>query len=65
MNIVTSGTIASELGIDRDRVSYALRKVGIKPIGRAGMVRLFPASAVGTVKNFFRERSRRDNHDAT
>ena len=46
--------IAEETGqpLDRDAVAYALRKADVKPIGRAGLVRLFAPSAVATVRDF-------------
>jgi len=52
MNFVTTGDIAQKLKIDRDAVSYALRKGSIQPVGRAGLVRLFPGTAVSAVKDF-------------
>ena len=52
MLVLTTGQIATELGEDRDRVSYAIRKAGVQPIGRAGLVRLFPQSAIDAVKGF-------------
>jgi hypothetical protein len=52
MLLLTSGQIATEIGTDRDRVSYAIRKAGIQPVGRAGLVRLLPQSAVAPVKGF-------------
>ena len=52
MDIVTSGDIAQQLNEDRDAVNYALRKSSVKPVGRAGLVRMFPGSAVQTVKEF-------------
>ena len=57
MNLLTSGDITKSLNIgglkvDRDAVSYALRKGKIQPVGRAGIVRLFPGTAVSAVKDF-------------
>jgi hypothetical protein len=52
MLVLSTGQIAEEIGEDRDRVSYAIRKAGVQPVGRAGLVRLFPQSAVTTIKNF-------------
>jgi hypothetical protein len=55
---VSSGQIAEsiskEVGQDvgRDAVNYAILRVGVRPIGRAGRVRLFPPSAVATIKSF-------------
>jgi len=61
MDLLTSGDIANRLtaeGIDanRDRVAYALRKGNIQAMGRAGIVRLFPESAVFAVKMFLESR---------
>jgi len=52
MVFLTTGQIAKEIGEDRDRVSYAIRKTALKPIGRAGMVRLFGPDAVERVRQF-------------
>jgi hypothetical protein len=38
--------------------------MGVKPIGRAGIVRLFPQSAVITVKEFLQTRSGKENPNA-
>jgi hypothetical protein len=60
MVILSSGQIAAEIGADRDRVSYAIRKTGVKPIGRAGIVRLFPESAVNTIREFLQSRQSKE-----
>ena len=52
LNFLTTGDIATKLDVDRDVVNYALRKAKVKPIGMAGIVRLFPTSALDTVKSF-------------
>jgi len=52
MKFLTSGDIAKQLNEDRDAVAYALRKLRIQPIGRAGQVRLFPADAIDQAKQF-------------
>ncbi len=52
MLVLTTGQIAEQIGSDRDRVAYAIRKARVEPVGRAGMVRLFPQSAVGIVREF-------------
>ncbi len=62
MLVLSTGQIAEEIGEDRDRVSYAIRKAGVKPIGRAGLVRLFPQSAVATVKDFLQEKRDQKEH---
>ena len=60
MNVLTVGDIAKELGVDRDAVTYAVRKANIEPVGRAGIVRLFSGSAVETVRQFIQ--SKRQYH---
>jgi hypothetical protein len=45
----TTGTIAKQLGLDRDLVTYLIRKGGIEPVGRAGVIRVFPPDAVKRV----------------
>jgi hypothetical protein len=42
----TPGVIASELGAPLSRVLYILRTRGIRPIGRAGILRLYDRAAV-------------------
>jgi hypothetical protein len=45
----TAGVIAAELGQPLSRVLYVLRSRDIKPIGRAGILRLYDRSAVAAV----------------
>lgn len=54
MDFLTTGEIAKRLDVDRDVVSYALRKLRIKPKGRAGHVRIFSEKALKVVKEFVR-----------
>jgi len=61
MLYVTTGDIARVTGRDRDQISYALRRAGVKPVGRAGIVRLFSQSAVGAVEDFLKSRQRKEN----
>ena len=61
MLVLTTGQIAQQVNADRDRVSYAIRKTGVKPVGRAGLVRLFPQSAVATVREFLQSRRAKEN----
>ncbi len=61
MVILSTGQIAEEIGQDRDRVSYAIRKMGVEPVGRAGLVRLFPQSAVRTVKGSLESRKEKES----
>ena len=52
MTLLTTGAIAEQLNVDRDKVSYAVRKLSIKPVGVAGQVRVFPEDAPTEVKKF-------------
>lgn len=49
----TPGVIAEELGVPLSRVLYVLRtrSHAIRPIGRAGILRLYDRSAVEAVRN--------------
>jgi len=58
MNLVTTGDIAQRLKVDRDAVSYALRKGRIQPVGKAGLVRLFPETALLAVQDFLNSKRR-------
>jgi hypothetical protein len=53
--------IAEELGVPLPRVLYVLRTRGhlIKPIGRAGVLRLYSPAAVEMVKEALREMNQR------
>jgi hypothetical protein len=57
----TPGVIASELEAPLSRVLYVLRTRGhiIKPIGRAGVLRLYDRAAVEMVRDALREADRR------
>jgi hypothetical protein len=46
----TPGVIAEEVDKPLSRVLYALRKLGVQPIGRAGILRLYDAAAVEAVR---------------
>jgi hypothetical protein len=52
----TPGVIADELGVPLTRVLYVLRKRGhaIRPIGRAGCLRLYDRTAVEMVRDELR-----------
>ena len=52
MNLLTTGAIARRLDVDRDSVSYAIRKLRIKPAGVAGNVRVFSREALVAVQEF-------------
>ena len=56
MTPLTTGAIAEQLNVDRDRVSYAVRKLSIKPVGLAGQVRVFPENTPSEVKKFLDKR---------
>ena len=47
----TPGIIAAELGAPLNRVLYVLQKHAIKPIGRAGTLRLYDSQAVAMVRH--------------
>jgi DNA-binding transcriptional regulator LsrR (DeoR family) len=55
MGFVTSGSIAERLGVDRDKVAYLLRKANVKPLGRAGLVKVYPEATVDTVAELLRQ----------
>jgi hypothetical protein len=59
MMLLTSGQIARQIHEDRDRVAYALRKTGVEPIGRAGLVRLFGPDALEKVRQFLDTKTNR------
>jgi hypothetical protein len=46
---MTIGDIARRLGAATHRVQYAVLSRGIKPAGRAGVLRLFDEDAVGRI----------------
>jgi hypothetical protein len=46
----TAGVIADELDAPLSRVLYVLRTRNVKPIGRAGVLRLYDRAAVETVR---------------
>ena len=56
MKLLTTGEIAKKLNVDRDMVSYALRKLKIGPESRAGQVRIFPECTLVTVKEFLKRK---------
>jgi hypothetical protein len=57
----TPGVIATELGEPLSRVLYILRTRShlIRPIGRAGVLRLYDRAAVEIVRNALREMDQR------
>jgi len=59
----TPGVIAAELDEPLTRVLYVLRKCRIKPIGRAGVLRLYDRSAVDAVRDAIRRIDRRREAD--
>lgn len=59
MGLLTTGVIAQRLDVDRDVVSYALRKMKIQPENRAGQVRVFSESTLTAVKEFLNSRQTR------
>jgi hypothetical protein len=59
----TAGVIAAELDAPLNRVLYVLRTRAhlIKPIGRAGVLRLYDRAAVDEVRSALREMDQRQN----
>jgi hypothetical protein len=55
----TSGVIATELDAPLSRVLYVLRTRDIKPIGRAGVLRLYDRAAAEAVRDALREMDQR------
>ncbi len=57
----TPGVIAAELGVPLSRVLYVLQKLSteIRPIGRAGVLRLYDRVAVETVRKALTEMDKR------
>jgi hypothetical protein len=51
----TAGVIAAELDAPLSRVLYVLRYRNIKPIGRAGVLRLYDRAAVDSVRQALAE----------
>jgi len=63
MKLLTTGEIAKQLNADRDRVSYALRKLDITPSGIAGNTRVYPETALLAIEEFLNTRSRKESKD--
>jgi hypothetical protein len=55
----TPGVIAAEVDAPLSRVLYVLKKLSIKPIGRAGILRLYDKEAVARVREAISEMDRR------
>lgn len=51
----TAGVIAAELNVPLGRVLYVLRTRAIKPIGRAGVLRLYDRAAAERVRTSLKE----------
>ncbi len=49
--LLTPGVIAARLGVALHRVHYILESRGIRPVARAGRLRLFDAAAVERVRS--------------
>lgn len=61
MKLLTTGTIAKQLHADRDKVSYALRKLDITPSGIAGNTRVYPETALIAIEEFLNIRSQKES----
>ena len=60
MAINTTGTILQQLRtegfrVDRNRIAYLLRKGEIQPLGRAGIVNVYPDKAVEVVRTLLQQ----------
>jgi hypothetical protein len=55
----TAGVLAAEVPAPLGRVLYILRTRGIRPIGRAGTLRLYDATAVRAVREVIRQMDER------
>ncbi len=64
MDFLTTGDIAEKLNVDRDVVCYALRKARVQPVGRAGQVRLFSATAIKIVEHHLEKLHAKEHHRA-
>ena len=49
-NLTTLSLMAKELSVDRDKVNYLVRKLGIEPIYIAGTTRLYDPGVLGQVR---------------
>ena len=47
--LLTIGQIAARLGVPTHRVDYAVRTYSIKPIARAGILRVFSEDQIGRI----------------
>jgi len=56
----TSGIIAAELGAPLSRVLYILRTRSVRPIGGAGILRLYDRAAVDMVRHALEALERRE-----
>lgn len=57
MLFLTTGVIAKKLNVDRDVVSYALRRTGVEPVGKAGGVRIFAPAALAVIRRYLDAKS--------
>ncbi|MCF7956445.1 MAG: hypothetical protein K9M75_11635 [Phycisphaerae bacterium] len=61
MEYITTGIIAKQLNTDRDKVSYALRKLGINPCGMAANIRVYHETALVAVEEYLNTRSQKES----
>lgn len=60
-DLITSGVIADRLGIPPNKAAYLLRSLNIRPVGRAGICRVFDPSAVDRVRKAIEGSARRQH----
>ena len=56
MNFLTSGEVIKKVHADRDRVSYALWKMAIAPIGKEAQVKVFRESALPIIQEVLKRK---------
>jgi len=63
-NMPTLGQIAKELNVPVFKVQYLIKARGIKPIGRAGNIRVFGPEAVKQLRSEIDKMPKRDIEQA-
>ena len=56
--LLSTGEIAQRLNIDRDKVSYAIRKLALQPASVAGQIRIFSENTLPVIKVFLDRKAR-------
>ena len=61
----TIGTIAEDCGATQQKVGRVIRELGIQPVARAGMARVFSLEAVERIRNALKSDSTEGTADAS